>query len=92
LNEPSQPSPSTVRAGSLYAVLAYGAWGLLPIYWKLFQQSSPVEVLCHRMIWSLVFLTGILMAQRRQAEVGALLRSPQTLRILLATATLLTCN
>ncbi|RZM82564.1 EamA family transporter RarD [Leptolyngbya iicbica] len=90
MNESSQPS--TVRAGSLYAVLAYGAWGLLPIYWKFFQQSSPVEVLCHRMIWSLVFLTGILLVQRRQPEVGVLLRSPKTWRLLLVTATLLTCN
>ncbi len=92
LNESSQSSQSASRAGGFYAVLAYGAWGLLPIYWKFFQQSSPVEVLCHRMIWSLVFLSGILLVQQRQAEVGALLRSPKTLRILLATATLLTCN
>ncbi|WP_204137905.1 EamA family transporter RarD [Halomicronema sp. CCY15110] len=92
MNESSQSSQSASRAGGFYAVLAYGAWGLLPIYWKFFQQSSPVEVLCHRMIWSLVFLSGILLVQQRQAEVGALLRSPKTLRILLATATLLTCN
>ena len=92
MTEPSQPSPSSVRAGSLYALLAYGAWGLLPIYWKFFQQSSPVEVLCHRMIWSLVFLSGILLVQQRQAEVRALLQSPRSLRLLLATATLLTCN
>jgi chloramphenicol-sensitive protein RarD len=92
LNEPSHPPQSSVRAGSLYAVLAYGAWGLLPIYWKFFQQSSPIEVLCHRMIWSLVFLSGILLVQQRQAEVRALLQSPKSWRLLLVTAMLLTCN
>ena len=81
-----------MTAGSLYAVLAYGAWGLLPIYWKFFQQSSPVEVLCHRMIWSLIFLSGILLVQQRQAEVGALLKSRRSLLLLMMTATLLTCN
>lgn len=86
---PPQPVAST---GSLYALLAYGAWGLLPIYWKFFQQSSPVEVLSHRMIWSLVFLSGILIVQQRQAEVGALLKSRRSLLMLLATAALLTCN
>lgn len=88
----SPPSQSSASAGSIYALLAYGAWGLLPIYWKFFQQSSPVEVLCHRMLWSLVFLSGILLVQRRQAEVGALLKSPPSLRLLLVTAMLLTCN
>lgn len=86
------PSPSFLSTGGLYALLAYGAWGLLPIYWKFFQQSSPVEVLSHRMIWSLVFLSLVLLLQQRQAEVGALLRSPQRLKLLLATATLLTVN
>ncbi|NEQ44713.1 MAG: EamA family transporter RarD [Leptolyngbya sp. SIOISBB] len=90
--KPAQKSSSFVSAGSVYAVLAYGAWGLLPIYWKFFQQSSPVEVLCHRMIWSLVFLSGILLVQRRRAEVGALLKSPRSLQLLLVTAMLLTCN
>lgn len=90
--KPAHSSSSLVSAGSLYALLAYGAWGLLPIYWKLLQQSSPVEVLSHRMIWSLVFLSGILLVQRRQAEVWALIKSPRSLRLLLVTALLLTCN
>ena len=90
---PSRSSQSSsISTGSLYALLAYGSWGLLPIYWKFFQQSSPVEVLSHRMIWSLVFLGSILLVQQRQAEIGALLKSPRNLRLLLTTATLLTCN
>lgn len=44
------------------------------------------------MLWSLVFLSGILLLQRRQAEVIALLKSPHKVRLLLATATLLSCN
>lgn len=91
VNQPSS-SQSSGNAGSLYALLAYGSWGLLPIYWKFFQQSSAVEVLSHRMIWSLVFLSVILLVQQRQAEVGLLLKSPHRLGLLLATATLLTCN
>lgn len=87
------PQPQALlSAGGIYALLAYGAWGLLPIYWKFFHQSSPVEVLSHRMIWSLVFLSGILILQQRQGEVGALLKSRRSLLLLLATASLLTCN
>lgn len=85
-------STGIFNAGSLYALLAYGAWGLLPIYWKFLGQSSPIEVLCHRIIWSLVFLSGLLMLQQRQAEVRSLLKARRTLVLLLISAALLTCN
>ncbi len=73
-------------------MLAYGAWGLLPIYWKLFGQIPAVEVLSHRMIWSMVLLAGVLWVQRRQAELGQVWRNPKHIGILLATAALLTFN
>lgn len=81
-----------IGSGAIFAILAYGAWGLLPIYWKFFQGVPAVEVLTHRMIWSAVFLSGVLLWQRRQQEVGQLLKSPQVLRLLLITAALLSFN
>jgi chloramphenicol-sensitive protein RarD len=80
------------KTGALYALLAYSSWGLLPIYWKFFGQVPAVEVLCHRMIWSMVFLAGILIVQQRKAEVIQLWRSPQKLGLLFLTAALLTFN
>ncbi|MGF1567743.1 MAG: EamA family transporter RarD [Nodosilinea sp.] len=92
----SAPSPAPPafdpKTGPLYAVLAYGTWGLLPIYWKFFGPTPAVEVLSHRMIWSAVFLCGILLVQRRMPELIALLRSPQQVRVLLLTASLLSFN
>jgi chloramphenicol-sensitive protein RarD len=81
-----------LSAGHLYALLAYGAWGLLPIYWKFLGQSSPLEVLCHRIVWSLVFLSGLLWLQQRQAEIRSLLQNRRSLAFLLISATLLTGN
>ncbi|MEM9485229.1 MAG: EamA family transporter RarD [Cyanobacteria bacterium P01_F01_bin.116] len=78
------------QTGPLYAFLAYGSWGLLPIYWKFFQSTSPIEVLSHRMLWSLVFLGVILTLQQRLAELRKLPRR-QVLG-LLATALLLSVN
>jgi chloramphenicol-sensitive protein RarD len=80
------------QTGPLYAILAYGAWGVLPVYWKFFGNVPAVEVLSHRMIWSAVFLCGILLAQRRLPDLVALLKSPQQVKVLLLTATLLSCN
>jgi chloramphenicol-sensitive protein RarD len=82
--------PPVAPSGGLYAVLAYVTWGLLPIYWKLFGQTSAIEVLSHRMIWSMVFLLTLLGLQHRLAELRQL--SPQKVAILLTTALLLTFN
>ncbi len=85
-------SKSFVKAGAFYAVLAYTAWGLLPIYWKFFGQIPAVEVLSYRIIWSMVFLTGLLFLQQRSSEFNQLRQSPSRLGILLVTALLLTFN
>lgn len=83
---------SIVNPGLLYAGLAYTAWGLLPIYWKFFGTVSPFEVLSHRIIWSMVFLTGLLTLQHRRSEFTQLWQHPHRLAMLLATALLLTLN
>lgn len=80
------------RSGPLYALLAYGSWGLFPLYWKLFDGVSALEILSHRMIWSLVLLLGLLALLGRGQELLKVLRSPQTLAMLLASAALLACN
>jgi chloramphenicol-sensitive protein RarD len=88
----SQPSSHSSQSGALYAVLAYTAWGLLPLYWKLFSQIPALEVLSHRIVWSMVFLFGLLLVRRRLGEFADVWRSPRHLGILLLTATILACN
>ncbi|PSR19176.1 EamA family transporter RarD [filamentous cyanobacterium CCP3] len=83
---------SEAHLGPVYALLAYSTWGLLPVYWKFFGATPAVEVLSHRMIWSAVFLAGILVAQRRLSDLVALLRSPRSVLVLLLTASLLSFN
>jgi chloramphenicol-sensitive protein RarD len=88
----SSPHPPDPKGGVLYALLAYGAWGLLPIYWKFLGISPAVEVLSHRMIWSAVFLILILLVQGRLADLIALLRQPRRVGVLFLTASLLSVN
>ena len=73
-------------------MLAYSTWGLLPIYWKMFGTTPAIEVLSHRMIWSAVFLSGILLVQRRLDDLLAMLRLPRQVLVLLLTASLLSFN
>lgn len=92
MNSDLPQPPSTTKIGAIYAVLAYSTWGLLPIYWKFFGQVPAVEVLTHRVIWSMVFLTGLLFLQHRRAEFSKLWQTPGRLGVLLVTASLLAFN
>ena len=48
------------REGLAAAIGAYVLWGLFPLYWPLLEPAAPVEILAHRMVWSLAFLIAVL--------------------------------
>jgi len=50
----------TTKLGTLYAVIAYVLWGVLPIYWKFVDHIGSGEILAHRIIWSFVFMIGMI--------------------------------
>lgn len=60
-----------MNKGIVYAVAAYLLWGLLPLYWKLFQSMAAWEILAHRIIWSFVFVAALLTVGRRWNELKA---------------------
>ena len=80
------------RLGILYAVLAYGIWGLFPLYWKLLGSIPALEILSHRVIWSSVLLLGVLFSYRRWQELGKLILKPRQLLPLLASGSILAFN
>ncbi|MBX3042013.1 MAG: EamA family transporter RarD [Bdellovibrionaceae bacterium] len=45
--------------GARYAILAYAAWGLFPLYWKLLHGVPALTVLLHRIFWCILFYTGL---------------------------------
>src|SRR5512145_2086800 len=79
-------------AGVVYAVLAYGTWGVLPIYWKLLAGVPVVEVLAHRVAGSVLFSAALLAVLRRLPEVREALSSPRERRALLASGSLIAVN
>ena len=48
-----------------YGIICYTTWGFFPLYWKLLQHVPPVEILCHRMFWSMVFMVTLFWGIRR---------------------------
>lgn len=80
------------RAGGIYATAAFGFWGLSPIYYKLLPGVPPVEVLCHRIVWSVVFGAIFLAAMGAWAPVREAFRRPGLLGTLALTAALVSVN
>ena len=80
------------RIGIGYALLAFSAWGFLPIYWKLLDTVPSLEILAHRMVWSVLFLVGLLAVQKRLGEFRDLLKNQIYIWMLLGTAVLLGIN
>lgn len=81
-----------MRTGMLYAIAAYTIWGLFPIYFKALQEVPPTEILLHRIVWSLVFLAGVLAWRRQWSWIGSALRRPKVLAGFTASAILLSTN
>ncbi|HEX3147700.1 MAG TPA: EamA family transporter RarD [Gemmataceae bacterium] len=79
------------RAGLLYAIAAYGMWGLVPLYFKNVS-CSPQEIVAHRVLWSGVFLSILVTLLRRWPEVWAAFRSRRTLLMLFTSAYLVAGN
>ncbi|WTK98695.1 EamA family transporter RarD [Streptomyces sp. NBC_01508] len=80
------------RAGLLYGIVAYGMWGLVPLFWPLLKPSAAVEILAHRMVWSVVVVAVALLVVRRWAWVRELLGQPRRLGLLVIAATVISVN
>ena len=65
---------TATRRGTLYGAGAYLLWGLFPLYWPLLAPSAPLEVLAHRILWSLVVVVMLLAVTRRVEQVRAAVR------------------
>jgi chloramphenicol-sensitive protein RarD len=81
-----------LRRGFFYGFAAYLIWGLFPLYWKLLDQSSAVELLAHRILWSLVTIVLLTLGLRRLGRVRALLKDPRRRWPLVAAALLISVN
>ena len=80
------------RRGFTYGFAAYLIWGLFPLYWKLLDQSGSVELLAHRVLWSLVTIAILVAVLRKSGQVKALLREPRRRWPLVAAAFLISAN
>jgi chloramphenicol-sensitive protein RarD len=79
-------------SGVLFALAAFASWGFLPAYWKQMQAAQPFEILCHRIVWSCVFLFVILCVQKKGTAVIQVFRSPSQFKGLAVSSLLIAAN
>jgi chloramphenicol-sensitive protein RarD len=81
-----------MNKGILAGIGAYTLWGLFPIYWKLLEEVPAIEILAHRMVWSMVFVAVLLTMQKDWQWLGEALHSRKTMLIYTLAAILLSVN
>lgn len=83
---------SKARSGFLLALGAYLLWGLLPFYMKAVAHLPLIEVIAHRIVWSVPIAAAVLVWAGRTADFKAAIRSPRSLGMAALTATLISIN
>ena len=79
-------------SGILFGLAAFVTWGFLPAYWKQLQDVAPLEILCHRIVWSCVFLCLIVSVQKRWQEVRQIVQDSSNLKKLCCSGLLIGFN
>jgi chloramphenicol-sensitive protein RarD len=88
---PSESHTAAAR-GALAAGLSFLFWGLWPLYWRQLETVSPFELIAHRILWSLLLLLLIVLAQRSGSQLRAALASAPVLGSSLLSGLLLATN
>src|SRR3954465_3800033 len=78
--------------GVASGLTAYALWGLFPLYFPLLEPAGGLEIVAHRVLWSLVFVTILLTVVRRWGLVRAALTDRRTVLVLAGAAVLIAVN
>jgi chloramphenicol-sensitive protein RarD len=81
-----------MNPGILYAASAFILWGIFPLYFHAIREVPPLEILGHRMLWSLAFLAIVLTVRQQWKWLPRVVRQPRVLGAFIASALLLSSN
>ncbi len=80
------------RQGVIYGLAAYLCWGFFPVYFKSVKAVPPLEMVSHRIVWSLAFLLLLITWKGAWRSMLGLLTLPKSLSVLAATTLLIATN
>ncbi|MEQ5802065.1 EamA family transporter RarD [Halomonas sp. H10-9-1] len=88
----SPPADREARQGVMFGLAAYGMWGCFPLFFALFEGVPAFEILIHRVLWSCLFLVGLVTLLGRWAPIRQALGQPRRLGRVLGCALLIALN
>lgn len=83
---------SEQRRGFLLGVAAYGIWGAFPLYWPLLEPAGAVEILAHRILWSMLTMGVLVVVLGRGRHLRAILADRRTRTLLTVGAIVIAVN
>jgi len=89
---PANDPGNTERLGVAAALAAYIFWGLAPIYFKWIDAVAPLEIIAHRILWSIPFLAGFLLLRDGRGFLQRMRLPPKTIAVLLLSGVLVVTN
>ncbi len=81
-----------ISRGTWYVALAYTLWGFFPIYWKALAGLPPLQLICHRIVWSVVVLAMLIALSRDWRVLWQAARSPRVLGVYTAAGVAIALN
>lgn len=87
-----QAEARRARTGFFYGLAAYGLWGVMPVYFKWLKAVPSIDIVAHRVVWSLLVLVALVAAAKAWSQVLEAVRSRKALAILFMTALLIGSN
>jgi chloramphenicol-sensitive protein RarD len=83
---------SEERRGFVLGFAAYVLWGLFPLYWPLLEPSGAIEILAHRVLWSLAVVLVLVVLTQRRAQLRALFADRRRMLLLTGAAAVIAVN
>ena len=92
MSAPLAGDDAELRRGTVFALLAYGIWGLFPLYFHALKPSGAFEILAHRILWTLAFCALVLLVRRDIGWLRTVVTRPRLLGGLTLAALLIAVN
>ncbi|MEQ8603109.1 MAG: EamA family transporter RarD [Marivibrio sp.] len=93
MSDPSPAAPERDRAaGYAFALAAFGTWALFPLFWNQIDGVPAIEMLAHRVLWTLPVCAAALVLSGRMTEIRRAFDSLRTIAFLALSTTLISIN
>ncbi|MBS4041636.1 MAG: EamA family transporter RarD [Flavobacteriales bacterium] len=80
------------RQGIFYGAISFIAWGLLPLYWKLLKQVPAQEILAHRIFWSFIFVSALILIKGDLGRIRTAITNRKNMLLIVIASILISVN